>query len=143
MWTKLTLAKSNGAERMELAKMTGMTPPEFTFRRQVSGLAAHKAASHDPLGVLHRDAPLAALDEDDKRDDGDHRHDQQEQSRNRQGSPGLGARLIHQIRDAAGNTHHDAGEDQQAHAVADAAVGNLLTQPHDECRARRQGEHGH
>ena len=30
---------------------------------------------------------------------------------------------------------HDAGEDDQRHAVADAAFGDLFTEPHDEGRA--------
>ena len=52
-------------------------------------------------------------------------------------------RLVDQILDAARQAHHDAGEDQQAHAVADAAVGDLLTQPHDEGGAGGEGHHGH
>ncbi len=52
-------------------------------------------------------------------------------------------RFVDQVLDAAGQAHHDAGEDQQAHAVADAAVGNLLAQPHDEGGAGGQGHHGH
>ncbi len=43
---------------------------------------------------------------------------------------------------AAGQAGHNAGEDEQAHAVADAAVGNLLAEPHDErgsgCKGRRR-----
>ena len=42
-----------------------------------------------------------------------------------------------------GQAGDDAGKDQQAHAVADAAVGNLLAQPHDERRTGGQSEHRH
>ena len=47
------------------------------------------------------------------------------------------------VHDAARQADHDAGEDQQRHAVADAALGNLLAQPHDEDAARGQRQHGH
>ena len=36
---------------------------------------------------------------------------------------------------------HHVGEDQDGHALADAALGDQLGQPHDHGRARRQDEH--
>src|SRR5690554_7704623 len=42
----------------------------------------------------------------------------------------------HARRDAA----HDAGEDDERDTVADAALRRLLAQPHQQGRARRQGE---
>ena len=42
--------------------------------RQVRRLPAHHAASDDALGVLHRDATLAALDVDDEGHNGDDKH---------------------------------------------------------------------
>ena len=39
-----------------------------------------------------------------------------------------------------GQADDDAGEDQQRHTVADAALGDLLTQPHDEGSAGGQGD---
>jgi hypothetical protein len=48
-----------------------------------------------------------------------------------------------QVHHAAGQAGDDAGKDQQAHAVADAALGNLLAQPHDEGRAGGQRQHRH
>ena len=38
-------------------------------------------------------------------------------------------------------SHHDAGKNDQRHAVSDAAFGNLLTQPHDECGAGGERDH--
>ena len=58
-------------------------------------------------------------------------------------TPGVGLNLVDQIAHAARQAGHNAGEDQQAHAVADAAVGNLLAQPHDERGAGGQGENRH
>ena len=37
-----------------------------------------------------------------------------------------------EVCDAARQADDDAGEDEQRHAVADAALGDLLAQPHDE-----------
>ena len=47
-------------------------------------------------------------------------------------SPGAVADLVVEVFNAAGQADDDAGEDEQRHAVADAALGDLLTQPHDE-----------
>ena len=44
-------------------------------------------------------------------------------------------------RELGGDLADDAHEDDQRHAVADAALGDQLTEPHDEGRAGRQGEH--
>ena len=51
--------------------------------------------------------------------------------------------LLPEVDDAARQAHHDAGEDQQRHAIADAALGDLLAQPHDEDAARGEGQHRH
>src|SRR3984885_4162191 len=113
------------------------------LERQMGGLASHQAASDNPLGILHRDAPFTALDKADEGHDGDHHDHQNDQGRNGEGAPRLGARLVNQILDAARQADDNAGEDEQAHAVADAAIGDLLTQPHDEGCTRGQGDHGH
>ena len=44
---------------------------------------------------------------------------------------------MHRVREV----DDDAGEDDERHAVADAALGDLLAEPHDERRAGRQREH--
>ena len=51
------------------------------LERKVGGLAAHHLAADDALGVLHGDAALGALDEDDEGDDGDHAGDQDQRWR--------------------------------------------------------------
>ena len=43
------------------------------------------------------------------------------------------------LRMAARQAHDDAGEDDQGDAVADAALGDLLAEPHDEGRPGREG----
>ena len=44
---------------------------------------------------------------------------------------------------APGQAGHDAGEDDQRDAVADAALGDLLAEPHEEGGARGQRDDGH
>ena len=43
-------------------------------------------------------------------------------------------------RAAGGDARHDVGEDDDGHAVADAALGDELTQPHDEGGAGGEGQ---
>ena len=42
---------------------------------------------------------------------------------------------------ARGQARHDVGEDEQDHALADAALGDELGEPHHEGRAGGQNEH--
>ena len=103
------------------------------LERDVGALAAVHAPAHHPLGELHRDAPLALLDEHD----GDQQHDRQgeqcdEERRALLGvEPGAGA----------GERAHDRGEDQQRHAVADAALADELAHPHEQRGAGGEREH--
>ena len=59
------------------------------------------------------------------------------------GAPGAGGGLVVEVHDAARQADYDAGEDEQRHAVADAALGDLLAQPHDESGAGGQGNDAH
>ena len=47
--------------------------------------------------------------------------------------------LAHGVRQA----DDDAGENDERHAIADAAFGDLLTQPHNKGRAGGEGDDGH
>ena len=104
-------------------------------------LAAVGAPPHHPLGVLHRDAALGALDEDDE---GDHRHHDRDQDDQAQlvhaRARGLVGRV--ELEDRVGHAGHDAGEDDEGDAVADAALGDLLAHPHDEGGAGRERDDG-
>ena len=95
-------------------------------------------AADDTFGVLHHDAPVRAFDEDDRGDDGDHHHQQEQDAEDADRS---GVHLIERLDDAAREPDNDAREDQQRHAVADAAFGDLLAEPHDEDGAGRQRQH--
>ena len=67
-----------GNARIDEAKMTGMTPPVFTF----SGMCVleppyiRRPTTRFAYCTVH--APVAALDEDDRGHDDDHQHDQQQ-----------------------------------------------------------------
>jgi hypothetical protein len=87
---------------------------------------------HAP-GVLHRDAALGLLHEDDAGDDAQTHHDDQQE--------GEGAVLLEDREHGAREGGHDLGEDQDRHAVADAAVGDELAEPHDDRGARHHGDH--
>src|ERR1019366_2632695 len=112
-------------------------------QRKMGGLASHNFAANNSLGILHGYSSLSAFHKHNEGDDSDHDHDQKQQRGNGKCSPSLGADLFEQIGDRAGQSHHDAGEDQQRHAVAYAALGDLFAQPHDEYTARGEREHGH
>ena len=75
--------------------------------------------------------------------DHDHGNDQDDQRRYSEAAPGLSTSLVNQVLDASRQSDDDASKDQQAHTIADAAVGDLLTQPHDEGRTGGQSQHGH
>ena len=94
-------------------------------QRQVGRAAAgHPAADH-ALGVLDRDPALALLDEDDRR-----------RSRRARGTassprrPGPGSSTRPGCR--SGRPDDDRGEDHQRDAVADAALGDQLADPHQQ-----------
>jgi hypothetical protein len=93
------------------------------------------------LARLHRDAALGALDVDDEGDHRDHAATRMSSAMGCEAPQACGRGPSRRARDAARQADDDAGEDQQAHAVADAALGDLLTQPHDEGGAGGQREH--
>ena len=110
------------------------------FERHMGRLPAHHAAAHHALGVLHRNPALAALHQDDEGYHRDHHADQHDQ---RDGAPVVdGEHVLIDVGDGVGQPHHDAGENDQRHAVADASLANLLAQPHDERRAGGQRNDG-
>ena len=84
------------------------------------------AAAHHTLGVLHRNAALALLNEHDADDERDQRQDNQGQ--------GDRAGLLENERALGRDLGGDAREDEQGHAVADALFRDDLAEPHDEHR---------
>src|ERR1700691_903568 len=113
----------------------------INFQGHVGGLSSHHAPPHHALGVLHRNAPLAALHQDNE---GYHRHHHDQNDDHLKGSPlARDERIPVDIGDGVRQPHNDAGKDNERHAVADAAIADLFAQPHDERRAGGQRDDGH
>ena len=104
----------------------------------VGGLATHHLTALDALGIVHRDAALSALDEDD-RGDASENHDEDER-RDSDAHSEISLQ-VHGREDSSGNAGHDAHEDDERHAVADTALGDKFAHPHDEGRAGNKREH--
>ena len=104
------------------------------LQRNVGRRPAQHPASDHALGVLHRDAALRLLDVHDGRDDReDHQQDHDGVAHAVRAVPDRGDRTRERRRHRR--------EDQQRHAVADAALGDALTHPHDENGAGGHGQH--
>ena len=122
--------------------MTGITPPALTFsgrcvdwppiiRRPTTRLAYCTGMRRSPRSTSTMKATTAIIIGDD------------DQDLNRRSSRRMTNTLLVHLVDRVRQSDHDAGEDDQRHAVADTAFGDLLAQPHDECRAGRQAQHRH
>src|SRR5713101_6007346 len=112
-------------------------------QREVRRLPTHDAAPNNALRILHGNAALPAFHEDDESDNRDHQRDQKDQRQRCKGPPSLRLGLLIQVHHRARQPDNDADEDDQRHAVADAAFADLFAEPHDERRTRRQREDGH
>src|ERR1700722_9167706 len=108
------------------------------FHRHVRRVAAEHRVADLAFRILHRNAALRPLHEYDDAygDDGDHHEQQKEKRRQRAGT----AEFEHRG-EGAGQVGDNAGHDDQAGAVADAAGSNLLADPHQEHGAANQGDH--
>ena len=105
------------------------------LERQVGVVAAELPVADLALRVVDRDAPLRPLDEDDQGDD--QQRDQQEQD-DEDGRERAGPAEFEGRDQGARQVGDDAREDDQRDAVADAAGGDLLAQPHQEHGAADQ-----
>ena len=90
-------------------------------------LATVHATALDLLGDLQRDAALAQVDEGNNSS----QDDQQSQDGERAQEGGHGAGGAEAVDDAVEQVGHNTGEDQQGDTVADALVGDALTDPPD------------
>src|SRR5690606_6039208 len=109
------------------------------LERQVRGIALEHAVADLPLRILDQQPALRALEEDDDGNQPDGQHDDGEDDAGRQRA---GSAELQRAGYGGGQTRHDAGEDDERDAVADAARGDLLAQPHQEHGAADQRNDG-
>src|SRR6266540_389635 len=114
-----------GRERQDRAREDDRDHTRLVhLQRYVRALSAVHSSPHDAFGELHRYPALPRLDEhdpDNHRDtDGDDREELELAS------------LAVDRRTLRGQARHDRREDQDRHAVPDAALGDELGQPHQQ-----------
>ncbi len=91
------------------------------------------------LGVLDRDPPLTALDEDDEGRDADRQCDQEQDDEGMEfARPGEFERPA----DGRGQADDDTGEDDHRDTVADPPFGDLFTEPHQKQRPGHERDDG-
>ncbi|OQA30902.1 MAG: hypothetical protein BWY57_02594 [Betaproteobacteria bacterium ADurb.Bin341] len=93
-----------------------------------------------PFGVIHQNLALAALDKDHKCR---HQNNQGADKERRQRVHGAGTYQFKQTANGIRQTRRNPGENDDRNAIAQAALGHLLTQPHQEHRSRQQGRGRH
>ena len=109
------------------------------LERQVRALRLHHLATLLAPCVVHRDAALRALHvnhEDDRGDTTKQHHDRCNR-RHFTGSDQFGC-----TSNSAWQSSDNTGQDNHRDTVTDTALGDLLTQPHQEYRTRNQRDAG-
>ena len=109
-------------------------------QREVAHPALHHLATDDAARVLDRDAALRTLAEHDEADERHHECQQHDGADQREL---VGAHLLEERAECTRQAHDDAREDHQRDPVADAALGDLLAEPHDEGGARGERHRHH
>ena len=102
------------------------------LERQVGGGTTVLATADHALGVLHRNAALALLDEGDA-----HNEDDEADGNHREDETTVVLEDVNAIGRQAGR---DTREDEQRHTVANALLRDELAHPHDEHGARGHGD---
>ena len=104
------------------------------LQRDVRGGATVLATTNHALGVLDRDAALGLLDVDDS--------DRDEEKQGNDSGDRTPLASLADRQELLGQTGGDRREDQQRHAVTDAALSDELAEPHDDAGARHHdGNH--
>ena len=112
---------------------------DIELQRKMRGFPTINLVAHLALGIGDEQAALGAFKEDDERHQaGSSSEEEQRQDR----ADGAGARLLQRLGNDLRESRHDAGEDDQRNAVADAAAGDLLADPHQQHGAAGQRDDG-
>ena len=132
-----------GNASSELAKIGGITPPELTRSGRYEDWPPITRRPTTRLAYCTGNAALGAFHEHDEGHDGDHQRHEEDQAIGVNAPQPAVLAFSYRSPNGAGQTDDDADENDQRHAVADAAFANLFAQPHDEGRTSGQGEDGH
>ena len=103
------------------------------FQRHVLRLSTVHFATDHALGILHGDLAHALCDRDHRRDDYDQQQHQQHQDHwIHLARPGLrrGHKGLPRLCQCSGQTRDNANSDDKRDSVANAALGDLIAQPH-------------
>ena len=90
--------------------------------------------------MLDRDPALAAFDDDHEADDHDYEAGQEEHLEQ---TEFVGLDQLIELHQATRDRDDDAGKDDHRDTVANATLGDLLTEPHDEGGPGRECDHAH
>jgi len=118
-------------------------PTTARMGRQVGALAADDAPADRASGRVERDL-AHAVREQDRHEEHEEREEQEEGQlddtvlgRHAADGAELQGGLPERVGEAGADVHHD----DDGHAVADAALGHLLAEPHHQHRGRRHRDH--
>src|SRR5438309_54975 len=114
-----------------------MAPPNVMRPRMWSRYCAVRLPARIP-GLSPTYSALSPLHEHDGGHDRHHHEHEEDRGEQAQLAP---ADHLDGADHPAREADDDPGEDEQAHSVADPALGDLLAQPHDEGGAGGEGEH--
>ncbi len=121
--------------------MMGITPAALTLRGDVLACTAVLTVAHDALGILHGHFACAlheqyrAYGNGKKEDDLYHKHDETALAAGRSGE--TACELVKECSREAGD---DTYKDDEGDTIANAAVSDALSEPHDEHGAGREDD---
>ena len=121
-----------------LGEDDGQNAAHVDLDGQEGVLAAVDLAAHHALGVADRDPALGVGDEHDEHDQRNNADDGHQSHIPVAGE--VGPQAVDQAQDHLRQTGHDVGKQDHGDAVADAELGDLLTQPHNQGGARGEGQ---
>src|SRR3989442_14559430 len=107
----------------------------------MSLLLRYRLPANHPPSVIDWNLAKASLDEDYPGDYQHHRQHYREPAQRRARS--ALSELLVPRRGGRREPEHYSRQDYQAYSVAHSAFGDLLAEPHDECRTGRKGQHRH
>ena len=137
-WLPNQPASVAGNKMMRDAKIGGITPAHVQLQRQMRALPTVDLAPNLTLGIVHQDLSLPALDKHHER-----RHQNAADNNNNtsgiENAPVRASSRVPPI--ARGNPAAIPAKMISGNTVADTALGNLLTQPHQEHGPGHQSNH--